>query len=353
MSRVKPHRLPRLLRSPWALQLVATAAFIGLVVWRVDVAEVAEPLSQANYGWAVLAIIVSTSTKVIDTIRWQVYLARVGRVPFLGLLGAFVIGNFGNNVLPMRAGDIAKIQILANRYRLSRAGLASSVFVVESVLDGVTFLILLLIGLALLDVGFVQPLLLWSLAVSAGGGFVAATLVSRFFPRQLPEWRPLRLIPARFRESLGESWPKFLDGLETMRNYRLLARAAVLNFAGWLSQVLMFWIFGLAFGLELSFASYVVIMIAANLVAAFPITFQNLGTYEVVLLEIMVVWGVAREEAFAYAVATHMLTNLWVVVLGLLALWLMRVRPREVFAIRQPAEEGATPLPRETRPLAR
>ncbi len=207
MARPPPIRVPRPLRSPWTFQLLATVAFVGLVVWRVDLGKVAEPLGQANYGWALLALLVSTSTKVIDTIRWQVYLARVGRVPLLGLLGAFIIGNFGNNVLPIRAGDVAKIQIVANRYGLSRAGLASSVFVVESVMDGVTFLILLLIGLALLDVGFVPPALLWSLAVSAGGGFVAAMLVSRFFPRQLPKWRPLRLMPARFRESLSEKVP--------------------------------------------------------------------------------------------------------------------------------------------------
>jgi uncharacterized protein (TIRG00374 family) len=345
--------LLRLLKSPWTFQLAATAAFMALAVWRVDLERVAEPLGRANYGWAVLALAVSTSTKVIDTMRWRVYLARVGEVPLLGLFGAFVIGNLGNNVLPFRAGDIAKIQIVANRYGLSRAGLASSVFVVESVMDGMTFLVLLLVGLALLDVGFVPAALLWSLAVSAGGGFLATVLASRLFPRQLPRWRVLRVMPARLREGLEESWPKFLDGLETMRRPCLLGKAVFLNFAGWLSQVLMFWVFGLAFGLDIPFGSYVVIMIAANLVAAFPITFQNIGTYEVVLLEILVVWGIAREEAFAYAVATHMLTNLWVVVVGLLALWLMRVRPREVFAVRTSATEDEGERLGEMRPPVR
>jgi len=348
----RPTWSPRFLRSPWLFQLVATGAFIGLVVWRVDVREAVEPLQRAHYGWAALALLVSISTKIIDTVRWQLYLAKVGRAPFLGLLGAYVIGNFLNNILPMRAGDIAKVQIVANRYGLSRAGLASAVFVVESVLDGITFLILLLIGLALLDVEFVPAPLLWSLAIVAGGGFLATVLASRFFPTRFPRWRWLRLIPVPIREAFDEGWPRFLDGLETMRNCRLLAKAMALNFAGWLSQALMFWVFGLAFDLDLSFSSYVVIMIAAYLVVAFPVTFQNLGTYEVVLLEIMVAWDVAREEALAYATATHIITNLWIIAVGLLGLWLMRLRPREVFAIRRSAEERAAALPKETRPLA-
>ncbi len=81
-----------------------------------------------------------------------------------------------------------------------------------------------------------------------------------------------------------------------------------------------------------------VVMIAANLVVAVPITFQNIGTYEVVLLEILVAFDVAREEAFAYAVATHLMTNLWIIAIGLIALWLMHISPREVFALRRPSQ---------------
>jgi uncharacterized membrane protein YbhN (UPF0104 family) len=104
--------------------------------------------------------------------------------------------------------------------------------------------------------------------------------------------------------------------------------------------VVVFWLFGLAFGLDLPLASYIVIMVAANLVSAFPITFQNIGTYEFVLLEVMAAWGVERGEALAYAAATHLLTNLWIILVGITALWLMRVHPWEVFGLR-PAMGGS------------
>ena len=333
--------LRRLLRRPWIVQLVATAGFVALALWRVDLAGVVEPLRDANYVWAFLALLVYLATRVLDTLRWRIYLAKAGRVPLLDLFGALLIGNFGNNVLPMRAGDLAKIQIVANRYGVSRATLASSVFVVENVMDGITFLALLLVALAVLDIGFVPAALLWFLAFAAGGGFALAMVASRFFPRRMPDIRLLRLIPADLREALAAAWPRFLDGLEAMRNFRLLGRAACYNLASWLSQAVLFWVFGLALELGLSFSTFIVVMVAVNLVDAFPITFQNLGTYEVAVIELLVVAGAAREEAFAYAVVTHVLTNLWVVALGLVALWLMRVRPSEVFTVQRPV--GARP----------
>jgi uncharacterized membrane protein YbhN (UPF0104 family) len=331
----------RAVRSPLALQALITAAFVALVVWRFDVRDAIASLAGANYAWAGLALLAAAFEKFIDTVRWRVYLAKLGRPPLAGLFGAFLIGNFGNNILPMRAGDLAKVQIVANRYGLPRAGLASAVFMVESVLDGLTFLLLLLAGLALLDVGFVPAALLWGLAVAAGGGFVATTLASRLLPREVPRWRLAGQLSDPVRRWLAGVWPAFLDGLATMRDLSLLARALALNFAGWLTAVFTFWLFGLAFGLGLGFAEYVVIMIAANLVVAAPLTFQNLGTYEIVLSELLAAWDVPREQALAYTAATHILTNVWVVALGLVALWAMRIRPRDLFALGRLGETAA------------
>ena len=338
------------LRRRWPFHLLLTAGFTALALWRVDLSEVAEPLSEANYGWAALALLILTLVKGLQAVRWRVYLARVGRIPLLSLLGAILIGNMGNNLLPMRAGDLARIQILANRFGVSRAGLAATVFIVEAILDGMVFLVILLAGLAFLDLGFVPAAILWSLAFSAGGGFFLTVLVSRFFPADLTAWPWLRFLPGRLRTLLSSTWPRFLAGLETMRNGRLLAVALGLNLVDWLIQVAAFALFGLAFGLDIPFSSYLVIMIAANLVVAVPITFQNIGTFEVAMLEVMVALGVAREEAFAFVVATHMLTNFWVVATGLVSIWLMRISPREVFALRQaPAE---VPLAKPFPPLS-
>lgn len=325
----------RVFPPPWLFQLAVTAAFLGLLAWRVDLENVFTPIREANLGWTALAMVIFPLTRPIDALRWRLYLARVGRVPYLSLLGAFLVGNLANNVLPLRMGDLVKIQIVANRHGLSRAGLITS-RAVESVIDGVTFVLMVLLGLGLLGVVVGPAPLLWALVGVSLLGLAGALVVGRLLPREAPASGLVRRLPARLRALIEDAWPRVRDGLETMRDARLFGITLALNVASWLVQALAFFLFGLAFGLDLPFVAYLGVTIAANVVTDVPITFQNFGTYEIVMLEFLALQGVGREDAFAYALATHVLTNLWVVVLGLAAMWLMRLRPGEILALRAP-----------------
>ena len=111
-------------------------------------------------------------------------------------------------------------------------------------------------------------------------------------------------------------------------------------------EVLTFWAFGHAFSLGLPLGAYVSVTVAVSLVRTFPITFQNIGTYEVVLLGLLKQEGVNSGDAFAYAVATRILTSAAITVMGLVAMWLMAVRPRDLFMLR-PERQPATPSARE------
>ncbi|HWO93375.1 MAG TPA: lysylphosphatidylglycerol synthase transmembrane domain-containing protein [Dehalococcoidia bacterium] len=320
---------------PWALRLVVTAGLAALIVLRVDLSEMAQAWQGFDLRWLTPALLVTASVRLLDAVRWRLYLSKYGEAPFSGLLGAFLIGNLGNTLLPFRAGDLAKVQILANRYRIPRAALTSSTFILESVTDGVTFSLLLLASLPFLDVPAVPDALLLAFASLGLGGFVIVTLLSRTLPADLFDqaW-PRRLIATDLREWLHRQWPAFLDGLETLRRRRLWGPVLVLNTVGWTVQAISFWMFGLAFDLDLSFSNYLVVMVTANLVGAIPITFFNFGTYEAAVLELVAAWGVARDEALAFALATHLLTNLLIIALGIAAAAVMRVQIREIFRLR-------------------
>ena len=329
------HLLRRARRVPgWLVQAASAAALLGFALWWVDLGEVAGALSRAHYQWAFLAIAIYALTRVVHTIHWQVYLVKVGHVPFVQLLGAFVIGNFVNSVLPARAGDVATIQLMANRYGLSRAGMIAASGV-ETVLDALVLVIMMLVALALLDASFVSAVVLWTLVVLAAAVFVAAVVSSHLIPPALPEWRWLDVLSDRARRVLGDAWPRVRDGLEAIRNERVLALALGLTVVGYGIEVLTFWAFGRAFGLGLPLSAYVSVTVGVSLVRTFPVTFQNIGTYEVALLALLRSEGVTGGDAFAYAVATRVLISASITVMGLAAMWLMAVRPRDVFTLRK------------------
>jgi uncharacterized membrane protein YbhN (UPF0104 family) len=247
-----------------------------------------------------------TAAKYIDSWRWRFLLRGTVTPPQRALFGAFLIGNTINNLLPLRAGDVAKIQVLANRYGVSRAALAASVFVVEAALDAVVFALFLLAAFATGGLGGVPsltPRTVGVLAVAAlalfGGGVALARASGGRF-----EMRARSFVLLQHAST----------GFYALRSRRRAAAALALSLPAWLVEAGVFMLFGQAFGLELSY--------------------WNVGPYEALVAGVLVSAGVTETTALSFAVTVHLVTSAWIVGTGLIVFWAMRVRPREVFALR-------------------
>lgn len=318
------------MRSPltrWTVQVLATSALVALAVGRVDLEEAGAALGRANYIWAGAAVLLLSASKLLAAARWRLYLARLGRPPLLGLMAAYVTGTFLNTLLPFRAGDVAKIQIVASRYKLSRAGLTSSVFIVEGLLDLITLLGLLLLGLALLDVSFLPAAVLWPLVFLAGSAFAIILLVSRGLLRDLPDFLFPSFMPGGLRDGVREGWSAFIEGLAAFRSTASLAQAMSLHVVEWFMRAATLWLFGLSFALDVPASTFLVLTAALSVFTLLPLTFMNIGTYQVVASEVLSAAGAPRSEAFAYSITAQAVSHLWVSLMGLAALWALQLWP--------------------------
>jgi hypothetical protein len=330
--------MPRFLDRRLLFRVALSGALVGVLVWRVDIGEALHTFTEANYLFVLPALPIYTISKVVDAQRWRMMLSPIQKVPVGGLLGSLLIANMANNAVPVRVGDLLRVQIPAQRYGLPRAGLTATVFVTETLVDGVAFVVLGLLGLALIpEIPPALTNLLWALFGAVLGGLVVAGAASHL--RLEVGWQErglLRWVPARVRRSVGDLLPEFLEGLGALRRPRLGLEVLGLSFVAWLLEAVMFWLFGQAFGLDLSFSSYLVIMIAANMIVAMPIVPSNIGPYELATAEVVAVLGVSRPLAGGYAIGTHLLNILWVGVSGLVAMWLMRMSMEDLFSLRRP-----------------
>ena len=156
-----------------------------------------------------------------------------------------------------------------------------------------------------------------------------------------PENPWLRRLPRRLYAVLERHWPRFADGLEAIRRPHLLATQILLNLFGWAVDLLIFWAYGQAFGLDLPLAAYLSVTVVIALITVFPVTFGNIGTYELAILSVLSLHAVAPERALAYAAGTHLFSTVLNIGLGLIAMWAMGVQPRDVFRLRRPTPNGA------------
>ena len=145
----------------------------------------------------------------------------------------------------------------------------------------------------------------------------------------------LRLVPRRWRAAADAQLSRGGEGLHALRSWRRMGSALALSAPAWLIEAGMFAVFGKAFGLEHGYGTYIAAMVAANLAVAVPVALWNFGPYEALVAGVLTEAGTDEATALAYALAVHLLTNVWIVGTGLLAFWALRLSPRDVLAIRR------------------
>ena len=124
-------------------------------------------------------------------------------------------------------------------------------------------------GLVLLDVPPVFPSLLAGMAVLVAVAFAGTVALARVDgERDFSTLPLLRWLPARLRVPVAARIPEFLDGLASLRDVRMATRAVGISLVAWLAEVVVYWMMGQAFGLDLSAAAYLPIMIGANLIVS-------------------------------------------------------------------------------------
>ena len=316
-------------------QLALVLVFVGVLAWRVNLGDALRTFGDVNYAWVAAALAVFTVSKFVHAARWRILLGRIPGLPLSALFGTYLVSNMVNNLMPLRTGDLVRIQVPARRYNIRRAELTAVIIVVETLLDGVAFVILLLIGLGLQDVPAMRQSVLWTLVGLVALGVALAALAARIrLPDDLSQVGWGRLLPGWLRQRVADLVPPFVDGLAALRDPRIAWRAIAISFPAWLIEVVVFWLFGQAFGLGLSFGAYLVITVAANMIVALPITPTSLGVYEVALQEVIALFGVERSLAAGYAIGAHLFMSLWISATGLLAAWLLNIRFEDLFYLR-------------------
>ncbi len=332
--------LVRALWHPWLFQALLVAVLLAVAVFQIDLHEVRVTLDSVRYDWLLAALAVYILARWIPAIDWQLTLTKVGYVPVSSLFGVLLIGTLVSTVVPASAGDVAKVQILANRYGLPRAGTIAGRGA-EAIVNGVLMVAFIVAAIAVPAASVVPPIVIWLLAGASVVLFLAAAAASRVLPEELSPAAPLAWLPRRAEAFLREHWPRVHAGFEILRQTRLLVVSLALNLIGWAEDVAILWLFGQAFGLDIPLIGYIAAAVAVAIVTTFPITVGNIGTYEVFIVAALKLYGVSAAQALAFAVGTHIFSTLFNLALGALAVWAMRVHPGELFRLAR--REGAPP----------
>ncbi len=314
--------------------LTVSVAFLAIVFWSIDFDEFIDAFAEANYIWLIPAVIVYFLAFTLRAWRWQSLLAHLGGVTLGRSYFVATIGYAANNVLPLRLGEFVRAYLLRRNPGLDMtAGLAT--IAVERILDGLTLLLWLGIGLLFFaSMWTLSPLLTLAAQVaavvfiSAGVAVILAVLfpdaalrVSHAVTRPLPDRYAARLM------GIAES---LLHGFAALKDARKIPFWFIVSNAVWAGEALVYILVAVAMDVDTPIVVLCVAVAASNLATAVPSSSGGIGPFELLAKETLFRAGVGAGLATAYAVVIH--ATLWVpvTIAGAILLILEGVPLREV-----------------------
>lgn len=277
--------------------LVLSAAGLWYVLGGVDPAEVLASASRVEI-WPLLA---GTVIFWVGLVSVRAFLVRhllrtVGEVP-LGRAYRFIcIGYLANNVLPLRAGELARLGGIARASGLSYAAVAGSM-AVERALD---MMMITVIGVAAAQVAPL-PEAVRLVVLITGGGMVFAFLVFVFVARR----RLQEVDTSVGRRWLRSAWNlivRFSAGFGALQTHRGALVALLCGALIWGLIVVVLLLRLMAFGLPPSLPVTLVLLTALSFGVALPSAPAYVGVYHAAATFALAnVMGISVEIAAGFA----------------------------------------------------
>jgi uncharacterized protein (TIRG00374 family) len=321
--------------------ILISIACLYLVLRGVDLAETAEVLRSARPAWLGLAIVAICADLVFRSIRWQVLLRPIGRVPVQRVGGYMMVGYLANNFVPARLGELVRCHYLGDREGISRSATLGTV-VVERVVDTVVLVGIGAVAIIVLNVrGVVGNAILIGVALA---GLLVVALAVALAAHRLPGAARVAAFLNRWPRAVGVAM-RLRDGLRVAALPRTVAAATLLSIAAWGCTVIAVLAVGQSLGMHLTVGEGALLAAGTNLATAIPSGPGYLGTFEYAGQSIALAFGLVASSGLALAILIHFLTLLITSVAGAVALarlgWTRRDRPAAAAAAA--AVEEAAP----------
>lgn len=293
-----------------ALGLAVSALFVVLILRRVDLADVLAQAAEASPWLLAASLLTKLGGIVCQSFRARLLLAPLERFPLRRTFRAQLLALAGNNLLPLRAGELLRIDFLARKGRLPRAS-CLAVALCERLLDFFWLMALFvgivpLIALAGPDLSRLGTGRLAWLVAALLAGLATLALLGR---NPGPAVRLARRIGARIggrpAHWLEAKLADFLTGLGVLDAPRRMLGAIAWTLAYWGFSMGSIALWLRAFALDLPPSAPLVILGFMAFGTALPSSPSFVGTYHYFTLQALELYRVEPTVAASFAVVGH------------------------------------------------
>lgn len=327
--------------------LLGIAISVGLLYWAFrdeDLGRIATEIRSADPLLLLIATAFATFIFWIRAWRWRAILEPACKdTSFRSRFAGVTIGAMGNNLLAARAGEFARAYAFSRMEPISIVASFSSL-VIERLFDGIFLVMFLFLAMMLPgfppfqvsgDVSYVTGarMLVFLIALAFALLFLITLWPDRFVARI--EAVVTRILPEKLRRPVIDSLEAFVVGVSSLRDPKLILRAAFWSAAVWTVNALGFWVAFHAFGMDLPLSAGIFFTSCIALAVSAPSGPGFVGIYQAAAQFVLVtLWGQEAAKALALSVGFYISAFIPVTLIGLfyayrLGLTLSRVASTE------------------------
>ncbi len=298
---------------------VAAAAGLYWVLHGFEWKEFVADLAFIEWKWVGPAVFFDVLSYAIQGIRWNYVLKPLGAPSLLRSTQAIYVGLFTNEVLPLRGGEFVRAYLVHRWTELPYSVVFSSV-AIERLMDGIW----LAVGFGITALALDLPTIIdrgaqiLGVLVLAGVALLIAVLaeglkVTHYLERTRAGQRHILSAILHFIDRLFE-------GLQTIGHSASLYWAMATTLLLLVTQILALWFMMLSYGLDHSFWVASAVLFILHLGTAIPNAPANLGSFQVVLVAALLLFGVDKTTAAEFTLVVFVMLTGPLLIIGTLSL---------------------------------
>lgn len=331
----------------------------------VSLGEIGSAFAKTNWLFAIPMVVITMASFYIRAIRWRIFLVDAKDIPTPRLYGPMMIGFAFNNILPARAGEVARPLALYKQEKVP-LGAGFSTILIERLVDVFTLLAFLIAmplyvtldpnisrsfevgcNVYIINEEWIRgklPLLSLAAAVLLAG-FVSFLIdpIRRVYLAILAK---LPLIPDWLKEKLAGFINSFATGCQCLKRPKALFFITLHSLIIWFSIAFTFQVMSWGFpGVTLSFGDAIFFLIVTCLIISIPSSPGYWGLYEFGGMVALLMMGVVANsesgasDAFTFTLVVHALQWIPITAYGLWAAGKLSVSAHDVEEVAEASEQ--------------
>ena len=273
-------------------------------------------LSNVNYFYLLGAIIIQFIAVWFRAVRWKWLISPIKEIPTKPLFDATMIGYFGNNILPLRMGELLRAYVVSDKYKISTSKVIGTL-VVDRILDLVALTIFALFFLFNSDLmNIPQWIMIFSIIVT-----ISLFTFLIYIGGKNPDWFSIKKRFSVFKSKIGSKlfdiFANMISGLSVLKKTKQKFGVYSFIIVLWILYFISFLFMVKGVNLELNLMNIGVLYVLLTLAISIPAAPGYVGTYHAICVAVLTnVYNIDLVASQTFAIVSHAAVFIPFVVVG-------------------------------------